>query len=54
MTHVFAVWLGRFLAFPSQSIVHAPSTDPPMKIEVERLPDYRWRELGFFPLQRRE
>ena len=25
---------------------------PPMKIEVERLPDYRWRELGFVQARR--
>ena len=41
-------WLARFFssarrpATPSQVDQHAP-----MKIEVERLPDYRWRELGF-------
>ena len=53
MTRTFAQWLGWFF---SSTVRPAPRPrvegDRPMKIEVERLPDYLWRELGF-PATRR-
>jgi hypothetical protein len=48
MTFAFASWLGRFL---SVTIRPSPAARPDdrycMEIEVERLPDYLWRDLGF-------
>jgi hypothetical protein len=41
-------WLGRLLssaARPASISLQEPVV--PTSIEVERLPDYRWRELGF-------
>jgi hypothetical protein len=47
MAHVFPFWLGRFL-FPARLLVRMPAEErAPLKIEVEHLPDYQWRELGF-------
>ena len=52
MTDVFTLWFGRFLT-GAHAKAAAPSSEPtPMKIEVERLPDYLWRDLGF-PLPKR-
>jgi hypothetical protein len=47
MTFTFPSWIGQL---PIASSRPAPDSRPagkPMRIEVERLPDYRWRELGF-------
>jgi hypothetical protein len=54
MTHVLAVWLGRIFFASRPLIQPLPPKRQPMKLEVERLADYRWRDLGFVPLQRRE
>jgi hypothetical protein len=48
MALLSASWLGRFFV----AGVRAPDwmergAKPPMKIAVERLPDYCWRDLGF-------
>jgi hypothetical protein len=54
MTHAFAAWLGRFLIRPSRPLIQPlPPPRQPMTIEVERLADYRWRELGFSQPERR-
>ena len=44
MTFVFASWVGRF-PLPSAGSARGTldQTIAPMEIEVERLPDYRWR-----------
>jgi len=53
MTLLSASWFGRFLAVGVQVVARShPDAKSPLKIEVERLPDYRWRDLGF-PLPRR-
>jgi hypothetical protein len=50
MTYALTLWLDR-LFFTSLDI--DPSTGrKPLEIEVERLPDYRWRDLGFQPRRR--
>lgn len=47
MAHAFPFWLGQFI-FPARPVVHPPAKErAPLKIEIERLPDYQWRELGF-------
>ena len=55
MTQTFAQWVGWLF---SSTVRPAPQpradSDRPMKIEVKRLPDYLWRELGFPPVQRPE
>ncbi len=52
MAHALTLWFGRIFARACPS-VHAPPSEPePMKIEVERLSDYLWRDLGF-PCPRR-
>ena len=41
-------WLNRLLSSASYAVPRPPSTDrKPMEIEVARLPDYLWRDLGF-------
>jgi hypothetical protein len=53
MTFALASWLGRFLSIAARpSPGHRPD-DRPMKIEVERRPDYLWRDLGFPQPRRR-
>lgn len=52
MAHALTLWFGRFLASVRPSVRAQPSEPAPMKIEVERLPDYLWRDLGF-PCPRR-
>ena len=52
MTHAFTMWLGRLLFATRPLVQPLPAEQPPMKIEVERLPDYCWRELGFPPSRR--
>lgn len=47
MTHDVALWLGRFFLGGGLA-AFVPSKDrQPMQIEVERLSDHAWRELGF-------
>lgn len=48
MTHALSHWFGRFFSSTTQPVRHVePHNAKPMKIEVEALPDYRWRGLGF-------
>jgi hypothetical protein len=47
MTDVFTLWFGRFFASARPALYASPRDEPPLKIEVERLSDHRWRELGF-------
>lgn len=48
MAFAIELWLERLLS-NSIGAVSPPRSDgrKPMEIEVERLPDYLWRELGF-------
>jgi hypothetical protein len=53
MTHALTNWLWRILSTATRPVQNPP--DPaqrPMKVEVERLPDYLWRELGFRQIRR--
>jgi hypothetical protein len=53
MTHTLAHWLWRIVSTrPAPDLPRAEQ--PPMKIAVERLPDYLWRELGFRQVRRPE
>ena len=48
MALALSLWLNRLLSSSSHAFPRPPSTDrKPMEIEVERLPDYLWRDLGF-------
>ena len=48
MAHAFTLWIGRLFSSTAGAVPLPPSADRnPMQIEVERLPDYLWRELGF-------
>ena len=48
MAHAVTLWLGRLFSSPAGAVPPPPFTDrKPMEIEVERLPDYLWRDLGF-------
>ena len=47
MTFTFPSWTGQLLLPSSRPAPDALPAGKPMKIEVQRLPDYRWRELGF-------
>ena len=48
MTHAIASWLWRIGLTAARPGPERPQTEqPPIKIAVERLPDYLWRELGF-------
>jgi hypothetical protein len=48
MTLLSTAWFGRFLGAGTHLVAsNRRDEKPPMKIEVERLPDYYWRELGF-------
>jgi hypothetical protein len=48
MTLLSAAWFGRFFGEGTRLIARSlRDKKPPMKIEVERLPDYCWRDLGF-------
>lgn len=54
MTLLSAGWLGRFFGAGTRFVAQEQRDEkPPMKIEVERLPDYYWRDLGF-PLPTRD
>ena len=53
MTTASTIWLNRLLARVAEAAVRAMPTDrKPMEIEVQRLPDYVWRDLGFPPARR--
>jgi hypothetical protein len=54
MAPTFTLWLGRLLSScAGASVPLHPSVDrKPMEIQVERLPDYFWRDLGFPPVRR--
>ncbi|HET6159517.1 MAG TPA: hypothetical protein VFE34_14320 [Dongiaceae bacterium] len=53
MTFALTNWFSRLLSVSTRFAPDAPDEDqPPMKIEVEHLPDYLWRELGFQPTSR--
>jgi hypothetical protein len=42
------LWLNRLLLSTSGAVpLPQPADREPMEIEVERLPDYLWRDLGF-------
>jgi hypothetical protein len=47
MTFTFPSWSGQLLLPSRRPAPDALPVGKPMKIEVQRLPDYRWRELGF-------
>ena len=48
-------WIWQLIGSERRSAVRPERHDPPlMKIEVERLPDYRWRDLGFSQVRRRD
>ena len=52
MTDTLTLWFGRFFA-GARPAAYPPSRDePPLRIEVERLPDHLWRELGFHQPER--
>ena len=55
MTHSLANWLWRIVStatYPAHNL--SQTEQQAMKIEVERLPDYLWRGLGFPPIRRLE
>jgi len=48
MAPAFTLWLGRLFSSTIGGVPLPPSTErKPTEIEVERLPDYLWRDLGF-------
>lgn len=48
MTLLSAAWFGRFFPEGTALIARGQRDEKlPMKIEVERLPDYYWGDLGF-------
>ena len=48
MATTLVLWLNRLLFSASGAIPLPASADrKPMEIEVDRLPDYLWRDLGF-------
>ena len=47
MAHAFTLWFDRFFTGAHSAAYTSPGNEPPLKVEVERLPDYLWRELGF-------
>lgn len=55
MTHALTLWLERLLALKPDTASPPPSPGrKPLEIEVERLPDYLWRDLGFQARRRPE
>jgi len=53
MAHAVTLWFGRFFSSAARlAPVSKPSAPKVMKIEVESLPDYLWRELGFLQPRR--
>jgi len=48
MTHTLTNWLWRVVSGAAHSSRVRPSAErPTMTIEVKRLPDYLWRDVGF-------
>ena len=48
MAFAFTLWLGRLFSSTSGGVPLPEVVDrKPMEIEIERLPDYLWRDLGF-------
>ena len=47
MAHTLTLWLDRFLSGAASSAPTRLADHKPMEIEIERLPDYFWRDLGF-------
>jgi hypothetical protein len=48
MDFALTLWLRRLLPATSDNVPLSQLTQrKPMEIEVERLPDYLWRDLGF-------
>jgi hypothetical protein len=48
MTFAFTLWLDRLVSSTGGGVPFPLRTDrKPTEIEVERLPDYLWRDLGF-------
>ena len=48
MALAIKLWLNRLLSSDSGAVpLPAPADRKPMEIEVDRLPDYLWRSLGF-------
>ena len=48
MAFAITLWLERLLSSTTGAVPLPHSTDrKPIQIEVERLPDYLWRDLGF-------
>ena len=55
MAFTLTLWLNRLLSSPTATApIPPPSDRTPMEIEVERLPDYLWRRLGFLQPRRFE
>jgi hypothetical protein len=55
MTFEFASWFGRAPLTADRSAPNGQRDDrEPLKIEVERMPDYLWRALGFPQPQQRD
>jgi len=55
MAFAFTLWLGRLFSSTSGGVpVPQPIQRKPMEIEVEHLPDYLWRDLGFSQPGRRD
>jgi hypothetical protein len=54
MTHALPNWLWRLVSTATHQPQDPPETRQPMKIEIERLPDYLWRDLGFRQVRRPE
>ena len=47
MALTFVLWFGRLFSSARPVASVPPSPEKPLQIEIEHLPDYRWRELGF-------
>ncbi len=47
MTFTFPSWIAQLPLTSSRAAPDSRPAGKPMKIEVQRLPDYRWRDLGF-------
>ncbi|HJR23196.1 MAG TPA: hypothetical protein VJ822_16300 [Dongiaceae bacterium] len=48
MDFTLALWLNRLYSTATGAVPGPqPSDCKPLEIEVERLPDYLWRDLGF-------
>ena len=55
MAFTLTFWLNRLLFTAVGAVpIPPPSARTPMEIQVERLPDYLWRDLGFLQPRRPE